>query len=43
MKPAVILDERRMWRVRHNTYDLFERAMWEDRVQSVQYGREAAL
>ena len=43
MKPAVVLDERRMWRVRDNAYDLFYRAMWEDRVQPVQYGREAAL
>ena len=43
MKPAVVLDERRMWWVGDNTYDLFYRIMWKGRVQPVQYGSEAAL
>ena len=43
MKPAVVLDERRMWRVRDNAYDLFYCAMRKGWVQPVQYSREAAL
>jgi hypothetical protein len=43
MKPTVVLDERRMWWVGDNAYDLFYRAIWKDRVQPVQYVSEAAL